>query len=48
MAAPIRSPAKCKVRSVIRFFNAKNERPAEIHKENVAVYESAKCDEVVP
>jgi hypothetical protein len=37
MAAPIRSPAKCKVRSVIRFFNTKGERPAEIHKHIVAV-----------
>jgi len=32
IAAPIQSPAKCKVRSVIRFINAKGERPAEIHK----------------
>ena len=40
MAAPIRSPAKCEVRSVIRFLNAKDERPAEIHKQIVAVY----CD----
>jgi hypothetical protein len=38
MAAPIRSPAKCEVRSVIRFLNAKGERPAEIHKQIVAVY----------
>jgi hypothetical protein len=38
MAAPIRSPAKCDVRSVIRFLNAKGERPAEIHKQIVAVY----------
>jgi hypothetical protein len=37
MAAPIQSPAKCKVRSVIRFLNAKGERPAEIHKQIVAV-----------
>jgi len=33
MAAPIQSPAKCEVRSVIRFLNAKGERPAEIHKQ---------------
>jgi len=26
MAAPIQSPAKCEVRSVIRFFNAEGER----------------------
>ena len=38
MAAPIQSPAKCEVRPVIRFFNAKDERPAEIHKQIVAVY----------
>jgi len=38
MAAPIQSPAKCEVRSVIRLLNAKGERPAEIHKQTVAVY----------
>ena len=38
MAAPNQSPAKCEVRSVIRFLNAKGERPAEIHKQIVAVY----------
>jgi len=38
MAAPIQSPAKCKVRSIIRFLNAKGEHPAEIHKQIVAVY----------
>ena len=38
MAAPIQSPAKCEVRSVIRFIKAKGERPAEIHKQIVAVY----------
>ena len=38
MAAPIQSPAKCEVRSVIRFLNVKGERPAEIHKQIVAVY----------
>jgi hypothetical protein len=32
MAAPIQSPAKCEVRSVI-FIKAKGERPAEIHKQ---------------
>jgi hypothetical protein len=40
MAAPIQSPAKCEVRSVIRFLNAKGERPGEIHKEIVAVYDN--------
>jgi hypothetical protein len=38
MAALIQSPAKCKVRSVIRFLNAKGERPVEIHKQTVAIY----------
>jgi hypothetical protein len=38
MAAPVQSPAKCEVRSVIRFLNAKGDRPAEIHKQIVAVY----------
>ena len=38
MAAPIQSPAKCEVRSVIRFLNSKGERPAEIHKQIVTVY----------
>jgi len=38
MAAPIQSPAKCEVRSVIRFPKAKGERPAEIHKQIVTVY----------
>jgi hypothetical protein len=37
MAALIQSPAKCEVRSVIWFPNAKVERPAEIHKQIVAV-----------
>ena len=38
MAAPIQSPAKREVRSVIRFLNANGERAAEIHKQIVAVY----------
>jgi len=38
MAAPIQSPAKCEVRSIIRFLSAKGEHPAEIHKQIVAVY----------
>jgi hypothetical protein len=38
MAAPIRSPAKCEVHSVIRFLNAKRERPAEIHEKIVDAY----------
>jgi hypothetical protein len=38
MAAQIQSLAKCEVRSVIRFLKANGERPAEIHKQIVAVY----------
>jgi len=38
MTSPIQSPAKCEERSVIRFLNANSERPAEIHKQIVAVY----------
>jgi len=38
MTAPIQSPAKYEVRSVIRFLNAKGERREEIHKQIVAVY----------
>jgi len=38
MAAPIQSPAKCEMRSVTWFLNAKGKRPAEIHKQIVAVY----------
>jgi hypothetical protein len=38
IAAPIQSSAECEVSSVIRFLNAKDERPAEIHQQIVAVY----------
>jgi hypothetical protein len=38
MAVPIQSSAKCEVRSVIRFLNAKGECPAEIHKQIVPIY----------
>jgi hypothetical protein len=38
MAALIQSPVKCEVRSAIRFLNTQVERPAEIHKQIVAVY----------
>jgi hypothetical protein len=37
-AAPIQSPAKCEVHSVIRFISAKYERPVEINEQIVAVY----------
>ena len=38
MAAPLQSPAKYEVHSVIRFLNAKGEHPVEIRKQIVAVY----------
>ena len=38
MAEPTQSPAKCEECSVICFLTAKGERPAEIHKQIVAVY----------
>ncbi|GFW34383.1 uncharacterized protein TNCV_221091 [Trichonephila clavipes] len=38
MAAPIQNPAKCEVRSVIRFLHAKGQQPVDIQKEIVSVY----------
>jgi hypothetical protein len=38
MAAPIQSPAKYEVCYIICFLKANGERPAEIHKQIVAVY----------
>ena len=38
MTSPIQGPAKCEIRAVIRFPNVKGERPAEVHKQIVAVY----------
>ena len=38
MNAPISNPADCVVRGVIRFLQAKNTRPSEIHRRLVAVY----------
>ena len=38
MAAPIQSPTKCEMCSVVRFLNARDECPVEIHKQIVAVY----------
>jgi len=38
MNAPISNPADCGVRGVIRFFQAENVRPSEIHRRLVAVY----------
>jgi len=37
MAAPIQSSAKCEVRSVVKFLNAKGERLAEIQEQIIAV-----------
>jgi len=38
MNAPISNPAECEVRGVIRFLQAENVRPSEIHRRLVAVY----------
>ena len=38
MNAPISTPADCEVRGVIRFLQAENVRPCEIHRRLVAVY----------
>jgi len=38
MGAPISNPADCEVRGVIRFLQAENVRPSEIHRRLVAVY----------
>ncbi|UYV66456.1 hypothetical protein LAZ67_4001736 [Cordylochernes scorpioides] len=38
MELPLSSPAKCELRSVIRFLNAKNNSPVEIHHQLVEVY----------
>ncbi|GBL93276.1 hypothetical protein AVEN_42706-1 [Araneus ventricosus] len=38
MAASIQNPVKCEVRSVICFLHAKNECPADIHRQIVSVY----------
>ena len=38
MNAPISNPADCDVRGVIRFLQAENFRPSEIHRRLVAVY----------
>ena len=38
MNAPISHPADCEVRGVIRFLQAENVRPSEIHRRLVAVY----------
>ena len=38
MNAPISNPSDCEVRGVIRFLQAENVRPSEIHRRLVAVY----------
>jgi len=38
MNAPILNPADCEMRGVIRFLQAENVRPSEIHRRLVAVY----------
>ena len=38
MNAPKSNPADCEVRGVIRFLQAENVRPSEIHRRLVAVY----------
>ncbi|UYV75616.1 hypothetical protein LAZ67_13000750 [Cordylochernes scorpioides] len=45
MELPISSPAKCELRSVIRFLNAKNNSPVEIHRQLVEVY-GEKCMDI--
>jgi hypothetical protein len=44
----IEIPASCEIRSVIKFLNAKNVRPAEIYRQVCEVYgENAKSDGMV-
>jgi hypothetical protein len=38
MDVSIPNPAKCEVRSIIRFVNVKGEAPAEIDRQTVSVY----------
>jgi len=38
MNAPISNPADCEVRGVIRFLQAGNVRPSEIHRRLLVVY----------
>ncbi|GBN72183.1 hypothetical protein AVEN_3673-1 [Araneus ventricosus] len=48
MFKTISDPADCEVRSVIRFLNAKNVKPAEIHRQLVEIYvENIMTDEMV-
>ncbi|UYV74802.1 MRPS12 [Cordylochernes scorpioides] len=45
MELPLSSPAKCELRSVIRFLNAKNNSLVEIHRQLVEVY-GEKCMDI--
>jgi transposase len=44
----IERPASCEIRSVIRFFNARNVKPTDIHRQICEVYgENAMSDGIV-
>ncbi|KAJ8953308.1 hypothetical protein NQ318_012102 [Aromia moschata] len=45
MELPLRSPARCELRSVIRFLNAKKVSPIDTHHQLVEVY-GEKCMDV--
>jgi len=45
MKLPLVAPAKCEVRSIIRFLNAKKVTPIEIYRQLTGVYEE-KCMDV--
>ncbi|UYV70239.1 hypothetical protein LAZ67_7002260 [Cordylochernes scorpioides] len=45
MELPLSSPAKCELRLLIRFLNAKNNSPLEIHRQLVEVY-GEKCMDI--
>jgi hypothetical protein len=48
MFKTIERPADCEIRSVIRFLNAKNVKPADIHRQICEVYgENAVSDGMV-
>jgi transposase len=38
MSVQIENPASCEIRSIIKFFNAKNIRPAEIYEQVCEIY----------
>ena len=44
MELPLSTPAKCKVRAVIRFLNAKGKTPIEIHHQFTEVYDESCMD----